>query len=631
LKNLFELLYKFRIPLILFWSSLVFILTLFYPFGGDETGYFYSSKLFSVGEIPILDFFALQPLGFFMPYAAVARWFSDSAEAMKLVSAFSCIMVPLLTALLVCRHYGRTLAVYGFFIIAFSHWFFYWNIQIIHYSITNLCLVVAIFTLFYFRSRFFFFLAGLAMGWAINSRLSLGPAGVALFFLSMTHVGETSHNSWMERFLKKGAPFALGGIIASLPMLAVLIEDHKSVMYDLFYWRLGLKDSRLPPEGIWFIFDYLKIKLKTIVLLFGRAVPGVGGYYYPKSMVQNLLLAITIVFIAIIYLMRPQEIRKTWKNEISRDPLLKVCLWLIIVIVLSHFFTVMPTSYYIQHIFPLITIVILGTFFHGGMHSISPSIQSPDGWVLRALIILLIPYVFYHLAFSSLHLIRRNVPNLWRPVTAAHVGCWIEKNTPVNDVVMGWVSLPIPVAGRRLPRGFEYPPQAEVNVGSHFPINEKTAKRFKLFRSEDFQEAIISGRYRILLIDYQFISFLESEGVLEAWKGNYHLFATTGGGKAFSRKRYDIYLRNDQKDKNYTKMLPMNGPYPLEQLVQFLKGNTRPSFLNKWELLQKASKESLISISLLPTDVYSAWNRLIQAPHLERCPEYPKIKKSLHS
>ena len=129
-----------------------------------------------------------------------------------------------------------------------------------------------------------------------------------------------------------------------------------------------------------------------------------------------------------------------------------------------------------------------------------------------------------------------------------------------------------------------------------------------------------------MLIDYQFIRFLEREDIIEAWKENYHLFATTGGGKAFSRRRYDLYLRNDQKDKNYTKMLPMTGPYPLEQLVQFLKGNARPSSLNKWELLQKASKESLISITLLPTDVYSAWNRLVQAPHFERCPEQLKLK-----
>ena len=72
-------------------------------------------------------------------------------------------------------------------------------------------------------------------------------------------------------------------------------------------------------------------------------------------------------------------------------------------------------------------------------------------------------------------------------------------------------------------------------------------------------------------------------------------------------------------------MLPMNGPYPLEQLIQFLKGN-QPSPLKKWELLRKASEEILVSIALLPADISLAWNRLIQASHEERCSKYLMVK-----
>jgi len=109
-------------------------------------------------------------------------------------------------------------------------------------------------------------------------------------------------------------------------------------------------------------------------------------------------------------------------------------------------------------------------------------------------------------------------------------------------------------------------------------------------------------------------------------KKNYRLFATTGGGEAFANRRYDIYLRNDQKDEDYTQMPPMGGPYALEQLVQFLKGKISPGSYKKWDLIRNTTKETLGSIALLPSDIGLAWNRLIQASHEKRCYQYSKIK-----
>ena len=78
-------------------------------------------------------------------------------------------------------------------------------------------------------------------------------------------------------------------------------------------------------------------------------------------------------------------------------------------------------------------------------------------------------------------------------------------------------------------------------------------------------------------------------------------------------------------------MPPMSGPYPLEQLVQVLRGNIRPGSYGKWDLLQNTAEGILDSVALLPADIGLAWGRLIQASHAARCSQYLEIKPSKHS
>jgi len=596
--------------------------------GGDEPGHLYSAMLLAKGEIPILDFFTIAPLGLYIPYAAIARWFSPSLEAMRLVSVFSCIAVPLLLTLLVKKYYGRTLAILAFFIISFSHWYFFWNIQVLHHPIANLGLFSSIFFLFYFRTRLsFFFLAGFAMGWAISARLSLGPTGAALFILAMTHVGEGVKDiPWTERFLKRGLPFALGGILACFPSLAVMVADREAFIFSLLGSRMHLE---IGPS----IVTSQETGLELLTVLLKSWLRALSSFFFqplspsPKRMGQNSLLIILIAFFTLAYFRRTLEARKVWRNAVSQDNFLKAGLWLIPVIILSHFIPMNPLPYYIQYTFPLMTIIILGVLFHGGIHTTSPLNQNPDGWILRALTVLLVPYMLYHLAFSSLQLLRRNNPSVSRPVTIAHVGCWIEENSAVNEEIMGVVGSPIIIAGRSLPKGFVYLP----GVQHHFwesKKNKSREKQLKIYSTEDFQSDIRQGHLRILISDLHFENWIKRLGLKGAREKNYHLFATTGGGKPFEKRRYDIYLRNDQADEDFTKMPAMEGKL-LEQLVQLLKGKIHQ--YETWPLLRNSGIDVMDSIARFPADIGLAWSRLRNSSHMDRCSQYLESKSSPQS
>jgi hypothetical protein len=302
------------------------------------------------------------PVGF-LPHLRLCASFHSSPVA-----------VPLLITLLVNRYYGRVLAIYAFLIIAFSHWYFYWNIQIIHYSISNLSLFTSFFILFYFRPRvFLFFLAGFTMGWAMNARLSLGPTGAVLFILIMTHIGQVQEVSWKERFLKRGLPFVFGGVLASLPTLAILIADSEAFLFNLLQARMKFRDdiitTILNPENLDFFQSFLKRRLAVIYQFFFWANSS------RKSMIQNSFLLVVTSMIALIFFKRSKEERKTWRREIFQDTFISSLFWLGLVIFLSHFFTVMPTGYYVQYLFPIMTIILLGILFHGGIHSITPLIK----------------------------------------------------------------------------------------------------------------------------------------------------------------------------------------------------------------------------------------------------------------
>jgi hypothetical protein len=424
-------------------------------------------------------------------------------------------------------------------------------------------------------------------------------------------------------------PFVLGGVLACLPTLAVLVADSEAFMFNLLSARLEIRDSVVmgvrngyiesDPNlaGLEFLLSFLKLRLNVIYSFFFWATLS------PKSTIQNILLLGIIALIAANGLKRSKKDRQAWRNAVMKDNFISFLFWIGLAIFLSHFFTIMQAYYYIQFLFPITTLVLLGILFHGGINTFSPSFIEKDGWVLRVLTILLVPYMFYHLAFSSINLIRRNSPSVSRPTTIAHVGCWIEKNSKAEEEILGIVGGPIVMAGRKLPKGYEYPSGIE-HMFWMFNLDEKTSQRFKIFRRQDFERSIRSGRFRILVMEYQFASWVERLGLEEDRDKNYHLFATTGGSQ--KDRRYDIYLRNDQKDTDFTKMPTINGTYPLEQLVQLLKGKNR---LNGNEYtLQSAFAEILSSAGRLPTDIRLAWARFRQAPYESRCSAYLETKSS---
>ena len=114
--------------------------------------------------------------------------------------------------------------------------------------------------------------------------------------------------------------------------------------------------------------------------------------------------------------------------------------------------------------------------------------------------------------------------------------------------------------------------------------------------------------------------WIKTLGLQDVVKKNYHLFATTGGGDAFEERRYDIYLRNDQMDKNFSELPPMKNHQLLEPLVQLLKGNLRQP--DKWVFLKNVGKDVLWSFVELPSDIGLAGSRLFHMAYETRCSSY---------
>ena len=107
------------------------------------------------------------------------------------------------------------------------------------------------------------------------------------------------------------------------------------------------------------------------------------------------------------------------------------------------------------------------------------------------------------------------------------------------------------------------------------------------------------------------------------------MFATTGGGKAWEERRFDIYLRNDQADEDFTKMPTMKQAQLLEQLIQLLKGKI-PQY-ETWPLLRNSGIDVMDSIARFPADIGLAWSRLRNSSHMDRCPQYLESKSSPQS
>lgn len=582
------------------WALYVALVSMFYPTGGDEPGYFYTVLRMAEGRIPVLDFFALQPPGFFIPYVLVAKFISPSLEAARLVSVSSVVAVSVMVALLVGRAYGRAFGVFAFAMMGFSHFWFYWNVQVIHYSISNLSLVSAFFILQTGRPRRrTWFLAGLAAGWLANSRLILAPVALVLFYLALRRArADTSR--WGDAIRQVAPAFISAGILVSLPTLALLVADPQAWTFDFLTARAGVEnDVRWHATSAWeTAWNFIRMRLIGTYALFFWIDDTL------KATVNNCILFVPPLLALVHWFRLAVPARLAWRHAVRADDLIVGSGWIIVGVFGIHYLTLLSAPYYMQGALPFMVI--------GGLGLLAQVLEARGGlgqkWTLRVLGVSLVPMVAYYLFWTGAHLIRRFEPSSGRPAVAALVGCWVEQNTRPDEIVMSYGTLPVSLGGRHLPDGFEYN-NVVAWVFWRQEIDEATARRFHILRREDFVHLLETDKLRVLIDDRHLESemrFVPQARPLVADK--YRPLWTTGGAFPYAV----LVLKSAWRDD-----LPRMAP--LDRSAVLLKASAPGGLAGKAAL---AARDALRSLSHLPNDVADSLARIRHAPFERRCRAY---------
>jgi hypothetical protein len=583
------------------WVVYLLLVALFYPTGGDEPGYFYSALQMAEGKIPVVDFFALQPPLFFAPYTLVARFFSPAIEAARLVSVTSIVAVTAMVTLMAARSFGRTFGILAFLMMGFSHFWFYWNVQVIHYSISNLAMVAGFYILFTgLPGRRTWFLAGLAAGWMANARLILAPVALCHFYLCLRAARARDGASWRSALVEVAPAFIVAGVIMSLPTLALLVLDPQAWLFDFLTARAGVEAAvRWQGQDSWeTVLNFLKMRWGATYTLFFWIDDTL------KATVNNCILFVPLILAGWNLWRAGPGARLRWRSEVKADPLITGSGWMVAGVFGIHYLTVLSAPYYLQGSIPFMTLGSLGL--------LAKALELREAGARRNSVCILaaclIPVMAYFLFWTGAHLIRRNEPSNGRPVASALVGCWLEQNTAADEIVMSYGTLPVSLAGRHLPHGFEY------NNGISWMfwaknLPEETARRFHIFRGEDYLQLLRTDALRVIVDDRHLESELkripEAAGLIAE---KYRTLWTTGGAFPYTVLIHKSAWRDD---------LPRVAPMGRSSLA--LKELGQGSMAAKVRLALGDVSQSVVR---LPHDVASAVARLVHAPYERRCRDY---------
>ncbi|MGE5505886.1 MAG: ArnT family glycosyltransferase [Actinomycetota bacterium] len=580
------------------WVAWLIVAAMFYPVGGDEAGYAYSMLAIARGKLPVLDMFILQPPDFYIPFAAVARWLSPSLEAMRLVSVASIVAVTAMVAALAHQRYGSRAGLLAFVLIGLSHVWFYWNVQVIHYPVANFCLVGAFYLVERRRpDRRDLFLAGFAAGWLGATRLVLGPAAVALLAVAVIRAQPAGR----RQAIGAAMVFCLGGLIAALPLLAVLAADPQATVFDLLRARARLEyEGHMgSPTGVKMVVDFLSSHLGVL-----------WGFFFwfdttLKAQYINIAFLVLGAAAAVGFARAPTSAPR---RAFLADPVVRHSAVLAAVVVLAHFATII-LPYYIQAVLPLMALTVCAALYHAGLLPAAPEARVP-AWMRAVLAVSLVPYVAVFLGWTTVHALRRNEPSSARPQVAAQVGCWVEENTAAGDTIMSFAALPAVYADRRLPDGMEYN-NATAQLAWMPGLDEATAARYRLVSADTLAARLRAGTIAVLVDDKNLDQEPWAQSITAAIAANYRTVATTGG--AFP---YVIKVRNDL----WRETLPrFDAPAPSRVGVHDVG-------LANLGWLARLGGETAAMAATLPGDLADALARLRHAPFEDRCRRYLRLK-----
>ena len=595
------------------WLVYLTVCSLFYFTGGDGPSYHYGLQLMLDGKIPVIDFFALQPPGFFLPYYAVGKLFSPTWEAMRFVSLFSFVTTSLIVVGLVRRHYAPALSAVAFVIMGFSHFWFYWNATIIHYSISNLTLLLAFVAVHSLRpNRRAALLAGLAAGWCVDSRLTMGPVTLLIFYqVLQRYRSQHAGADWREAVWVVGLPFMAGGIIGASPGIALFILDPAASYLELLNLR-----SAFAAETVFLG----KTHWEQFLTVLQRRLWNVYSFFFwidasQKAQIGNTIVLVVAAAGAIGAAISRPGTRLAAVADFKNDRIVRSSALIAGGVLLTHALTIFPAPYYAQAMFPFLVILALAAVHYGYRNAALPAYRTV---ALTVIGLALVPYTLYFMAWTGGSLIRRNEPSSARPVTMAMVGCWLEKNTAPDAKILSYAGLPVSAAHRRMPDGWTYPPFQVAALGA-LDIPPAKARAARILTREEFLDLFREKKIAAFVEDRgpegDFASFV---ALAPAIAENYKLATETGGAFPFK-----IYVPADR----WRVDLPQLPPQPeLKITVQRIReASVRTLISELWVDLAG-------SLAALPADLKIAFARVTDAPFDERCGSYlvlggrPKIK-----
>jgi hypothetical protein len=588
--------------LVILWATYLSLVTLFYPASGDAPNYFYGIRRMVDGLVPTLDFFSIQPPGFYLPYYIVAKLMAPSWELLRYISLISFFATTFFVTHIIGRKYGTVLGIVGFLIIGCSHFWFYWNVNIIHYSVSNVTMLGAFYLIFSANpTRTTALAAGLIAGLCVNARLSMGPATIILLYLLIQRLRDQSPNlTFWEAFQRLGWPYLFGGILISIPSLLILFADPEATYQQLLGLRANLASNRVwVGDTIWQqVFSALERRAIIVHRFFFWADDSL------KAQIGNSIILAISVLAALGFFVSKKDKKMQAFRAFCNDPPMRGAGLLALGVFLTHAFTILPSPYYVQVVFPLLTISLLGAVHYGFQHvqnrQIIRGAQSLIGF-------LLVPYLLYFFFWTGAHLIRRNEPSSARPVTNAQVACWIEQNTSPNAKIISHSGWPIAAGNRHMVANWTYPSFQTILV--NWDIDPAVAEKAHILTKEELLKLFNSQELDVFVDEKSAAYDLRKlTKINKAIDSNYKLAATSGGAFPF-----DIYLPNRLWREN----LPQIPLPPTAKLTM-----TRLKQANVQTLVGDVVADVGSSLKLLGSDIPTTYLRLIDAPFEERCRAY---------
>jgi len=499
-----------------FWLTLYFLyfiyilLISFYAHGtGDEGVYHYQARLVAEGYLPVRDFFASNPIGFYGTYALFIKFLSCNLESARLFSVLALLSIGIMLSVYLRREFGNSYALVGFVFYVFNAIWLNNNIQVSHSTPANLGLFVSFFLLTSPKSlsSLHIFSSGIFFGLMANSRIPLIPTVFVLLWILIMRCKSNENALGKSKYLKRSifntkralaiGLFTTGIVLATVPSLYLFLNNSDAFIFDNLGFRLDIKPGDWPGSSLDYALAHpIRSRLETY-------------WYFLDPRRQNWIL----IWPLLIWVMwkvknigkRPNSVRKhtSFLNSLYAGAIL-------LVIILSYSIlsdAVFPI--YLNHIVPYTIILfcyVLYQVFDKGenkayvkLGSYKLSLKKFKYIIVGFLLLAMIQYCYPQFLSGAKCIVAREKHSHANPVTNARLASWIERNTKKDETILSWRASPVSVAGRRLPTGMEQG-YGVAEIFWHRLSNDR-AERYNIITREKIRKQLTEGKIHMVIDD----------------------------------------------------------------------------------------------------------------------------------